>query len=1377
MSEGRFARSRLAGRGSKEPSGLSLRALLMAVLLAAIGAVDAVADSEEEALIRAIQLADYESVRALADALPSVNYRDATGGTPLLWATLLGDLRAVEILGAAGADPGYMGSILGSDGYSYASSLVVASCEGHLEVARHLVEALGADVDQIEVMQDEEVGWPPLTAAVTCWNPEIVDYLIKKGADISAKTQVYDGEEPRYPAETAAGAGHLGILRLLVAAGHGIETVDPNGWSLLHHAASAGQTAVVRWLMLQGAELDSVAESGDKPLTLAIAGGHLQTVRFLIGVGAGLAVGEEPLGTGEVVAAATAGGVMLDYVLSIVPDPEVVLDQKGASIVRDAGLWEATGTLELLVKHGFQPESERQELLTIAVEADNDALLTDLLEMLEVDYEQKRGLALRAARNGSDVVFRFLLDLGVDPASRDSAGAPLVQYSVCNGLCAEALQDPDWSDWDWDPTNLELLADRGADLDDLDGSGRTSLGWASALGSDVAVDKLLALGAEAGARDGQGLTPLDHTVRRHLKHGDADRLIEHFKVDQRLHESTVEEWRSALSTEGTQTLNAIEAFSLVGYLGSPLVDELTRLLEAGSLLSPVVKALVEIGDPGVVALVKAAEHRSSLVREHATWALGQVTPSSDVFGALRSRTEDPEPAVQLAAARALERQGGSKSLAILQLIADKSHHEVSTATGFAIERLDPKVILPLAPEETTEALFELLPKSTTGGASKEIGLDDLLNSPCEAQHFPQLSVASLEDLLEGRTVLDGTRIVPNAGRFDALLSGQPAPKQEAVFDAIGALMLVEPTQIAVDAALDGPSMEVRVAAIRALGAMCAADESALVSETLGRLAVDSESRLATASAIAAGRCPKGLPRLVGALEEVVRGKDSSARRAAISSLALVADPGTDLLREALEGGQEEAKRRVSWALSEREVSDDEEVTFEVLEGLLSVLEHSDARVRCHAARALGRWGGSSEWIGWDLVPLLEDQAWIVRAQAALSLRQIRVSDDYSLLALERSLSDPDARVRAASVVALQSHGQSASHLLPAVEEALSDDRRHRVLLAETLSYIGWDSQRASSLLERLLADDSSLVRLAAVRSAPATGPAADAFLPALRGLVRSEDPQLRAAAIAAAGMIEPADAQLFPLAMQLLGDSSEVVRSAATQVLAGKRTWTDEETVHLLKGAAARPNVRAAAEALLRAHGTVIGPAVDRWLDAREIKPSESWVADLVGEYTGVIHAVDAVGNPVEIEYDDSSGAVLLATWCHYSAEFLGYLSDPRVQQFLRPLELTFFYFDESSKVQGFIDDGVIDGDGGRQLLEKMQTSSLPVGLAFPERLESVQGDVVFVIDEEEVPKSFVFPYSFAHFFPTVYVSGGPRNGSSWLGDQLPDWLAEDLGI
>jgi len=157
-----------------------------------------------------------------------VQQRGINDYTPLHYAAGLGDLRAVELLLAAGADPNDITRI-----DELSTPLEEAERAGHVEVVERL---------------------RPVTTRLD-W-------------------------------ERASRAGDVGTLKRMLARGHDIGARDGFGQTALMRAAHAGQRATVEWLVERGAPLDHTSKYGLSALMLAITAGHPQIARVLVKAGA-----------------------------------------------------------------------------------------------------------------------------------------------------------------------------------------------------------------------------------------------------------------------------------------------------------------------------------------------------------------------------------------------------------------------------------------------------------------------------------------------------------------------------------------------------------------------------------------------------------------------------------------------------------------------------------------------------------------------------------------------------------------------------------------------------------------------------------------------------------------------------------------------------------------------------------------------------------------------------------------------------------------------------------------------------------------------------------------------------------------------------------
>lgn len=155
------------------------------------------------------------------------------GITPLIAASMQGNVEVVETLLSNGADPNM-------EGLKNGTALVMAAHDEHVAIAKLLLEA-GAEVNVVM----EETG-TPLMLASSSGNTELVRLLLDAGADPNL----------------SLGSGMGAITALVMAAGEGhIETVN--------------------LLLGSGAELRQDILSS--PLSMAASGGHLEVVKRLMG--------------------------------------------------------------------------------------------------------------------------------------------------------------------------------------------------------------------------------------------------------------------------------------------------------------------------------------------------------------------------------------------------------------------------------------------------------------------------------------------------------------------------------------------------------------------------------------------------------------------------------------------------------------------------------------------------------------------------------------------------------------------------------------------------------------------------------------------------------------------------------------------------------------------------------------------------------------------------------------------------------------------------------------------------------------------------------------------------------------------------------------
>jgi ankyrin repeat protein len=250
---------------------------------------------------------------------------DEGGLSPFLFAARVGDVESAKLLLEAGAD-------INDTRPEGASALVVAAHGNQLEMVKFLLDR-GAQVDHAGA------GYTALLAAVLRGNPEMVDALIAKGADVNRKLEkgtvqrrqskwyTFSGQlvgatplflaskfdEPKILRSLiAAGAKPDVVVRgqtpLMVAAGMGSGTPgrlgsDRRGRSMdtadsdydiaslnkdLRMFGTGSGIECVKQLVELGADVNAASPTGDTALHAAAAHGYDSVIKYLVDKGAKL---------------------------------------------------------------------------------------------------------------------------------------------------------------------------------------------------------------------------------------------------------------------------------------------------------------------------------------------------------------------------------------------------------------------------------------------------------------------------------------------------------------------------------------------------------------------------------------------------------------------------------------------------------------------------------------------------------------------------------------------------------------------------------------------------------------------------------------------------------------------------------------------------------------------------------------------------------------------------------------------------------------------------------------------------------------------------------------------------------------------------------
>jgi ankyrin repeat protein len=436
-------------------SGVWAAASLLALTTAAGAADDA-------SLIQAARARDSSAVRALLKQRADPNTRQPDGATALHWAAQWDDRDTADLLLKAGADAN------AANDYGV-TPLALAATNGSPAMLELLLAA-GARPDTAP-----PTGETPLMVASQVGNPQAMKALVARGAKVDAKGTVKQQTALMW----AVAQGHVDAIRLLLEVGADVNARSADGFTALMLAARAGNPEVSRILLDAGAKVNEASTDGTTPLLMSTVRGHVDYARVLVEAGAD--VNAMPAGYSPLHWAAG------DW------DTEVT---SGAA---DDSEWAALGGLRGAAKVEFVK-------LLLARGAQVNARVSKNPRRFGGGGGNLIGATpfLLAAMAGDAGVMRLLLAAGADPLLATAQGTTPLMMAA--GLTA--IQGIDQVSHEQALEAVTICLEQGGDPKAANSLGETALHGAVFRGTNAIIQLLVDRGADVNAPDKTGRTPL-----------------------------------------------------------------------------------------------------------------------------------------------------------------------------------------------------------------------------------------------------------------------------------------------------------------------------------------------------------------------------------------------------------------------------------------------------------------------------------------------------------------------------------------------------------------------------------------------------------------------------------------------------------------------------------------------------------------------------------------------------------------------------------------------------------------------------------------------------------------------------------------------------
>ncbi|KAI9861085.1 MAG: hypothetical protein M1813_005514 [Trichoglossum hirsutum] len=361
----------------------------------------------------------------------------------------------------------------------------------------------GAHVNKMD-----KLGQTALHAAAQGGHEAVVQVLLRKRADVSRK------DRARCTAlHLAADNGREATARLLVGEGADINVTNAEGRTALHLAAQKGHKVLALLLVKKGANVN--AGFGERSLHLAAQNGHEAVVQLLIKNGANVNV-NAGRGDSALHRSAQSGHMAVAQLLVGNGADVGAKDDSGWTALHEAARSGHVSVARLLVEKGADVNmgnDDGEAALHLAAHGGNWTVMKFLLEngadvgkkdkngwtaLQKAAHYERKPMARLLEENGADInnghkaVVQLVVEKGADINVRDGEGWTALHRAVK----AEAV------------VVVQLLVEKGANINTKDNEGRVALHWAAQNGHVAVVQLLVEKRVDTNVKHNRGLTAL-----------------------------------------------------------------------------------------------------------------------------------------------------------------------------------------------------------------------------------------------------------------------------------------------------------------------------------------------------------------------------------------------------------------------------------------------------------------------------------------------------------------------------------------------------------------------------------------------------------------------------------------------------------------------------------------------------------------------------------------------------------------------------------------------------------------------------------------------------------------------------------------------------